>query len=234
MSNFFENAVPRNAVYTRNILRNVYIWMTLALSITGVVAFVLGQNTAFAEQFLGTPLYYVLLVGSVIMVFALSGFIMKMNPMVATLVFAAYSVLVGVIIAPIFAVYTATSIATTFFITAGLFGTMSVFAITTKRDLSSWGNFLMMAVIGLFIAGLVNMFLHSSVMGYIISFIGVLVFTALTAYDTQKIKRMSDSKGDNIVEADFIRLSILGALTLYLDFVNIFLYLLRFFGSSRN
>ena len=111
---------------------------------------------------------------------------------------------------------------------------MSIFAITTKRDLTSWGHYLMMAVIGLLIAGVINMFLHSDMMGFIVSFIGVIVFTGLTAYDTQKIKRMSDSLGDNVVEADFIRLSILGALSLYLDFINIFLYLLRFTGSSRN
>lgn len=234
MSNFFENAVPRNAVYTRNILRNVYIWMTLALSITGVVAFALGQNRDFAIGLFESGAIYAIWIGGVIMVFALSAFIMKMNPLLATVVFAAYSVLIGVSIAPIFVIYTTESIATTFFIAAGLFGTMSIFAITTKRDLSNWGTVLMMAVIGLLIAGVVNMFLHSTMMGYIISFIGVLVFTGLTAYDTQQIKRMSDSLGDNVVEADFIRLSILGALRLYLDFINIFLYLLRFFGGSRN
>lgn len=234
MSNFFENAIPRNATYTRNILRNVYVWMTMALAITGVVAYVIGQNVAMVESLHQSGTLLVIWIASIIAVFALSGFVMKMNPMVATVVFAAYSVLMGFVLSTVFITYSGTSIAATFFITAGLFATMSVFAVTTKRDLSSWGTFLMMGVIGLIIASVVNFFLASNVFSYIISFVGVLIFTGLTAYDTQKIKRMSDTLGDNVVEADFIRLSIMGALSLYLDFINIFLYLLRFFGASRD
>ncbi len=232
MSNFFENTASRSVVQTRSILRNVYIWMTLALTVTGIVAFMLGQNVSFVSGLFQSGAIWAVIIAQVVLVIAISGFVMKMSPAVATGVFALYSVLMGVSLSSIFLIYELGSIATAFFVTAGMFAGMSVWAITTKRDLTGMGNFLFMGLIGLLIASLINFFLKSSVMDYIISFVGVVIFTLLTAYDTQKIKRMSDSYGENIVEADYLRLSILGALTLYLDFINIFMYLLRFFGGS--
>ena len=232
MSNFFENTASRSVVQTRSILRNVYIWMTLALTVTGIVAFMLGQNVSFVSGLFQSGAIWAVIIAQVVLVIAISGFVMKMSPAVATGVFALHSVLMGVSLSSIFLIYELGSIATAFFVTAGMFAGMSVWAITTKRDLTGMGNFLFMGLIGLLIASLINFFLKSSVMDYIISFVGVVIFTLLTAYDTQKIKRMSDSYGENIVEADYLRLSILGALTLYLDFINIFMYLLRFFGGS--
>jgi FtsH-binding integral membrane protein len=232
MSNFFENTATQASVQTRSILRNVYVWMTLALTVTGIVAFALGQNTGFVLGLFNSGAIWAVLIGQIVLVFAISGFVMKMSPAVATGVFALYSVLMGVTLSSIFMVYEIGSIATAFFISAGMFAGMSVYAITTKRDLTGMGNILFMALIGLVIASLVNFFLKSSMMDYIISFAGVVIFSLLTAYDTQKIKRMSDATGTNIVEADYLRLSILGALTLYLDFINIFLFLLRLFGGS--
>ena len=232
MSNFFENAASHATVQTRSILRNVYIWMTLALTVTGVVAYAIGQNQEFVFGLIQSGAIWAIIIAEVVLVFAISGFVMKMSPAVATGVFALYSVLNGVSLSFIFIVYPIGNIAGAFFITAGMFAAMSVYAITTKRDLSGMGTFLLMGVIGLLIAGVINMFLKSGPLDYIISFAGVVIFTLLTAYDTQRIKRMSDEAGDNVVEADYLRLSILGALTLYLDFINIFLYLLRFFGGS--
>ena len=232
MSNFFENTASQASVQTRSILRNVYVWMTLALTVTGIVAFALGQNQQFVFGLFQSGAIWAVLIGQIVLVFAISGFVMKMSPAVATVVFALYSVLMGVTLSSIFMVYEIGSIATAFFISAGMFAGMSVYAITTKRDLTGMGNILFMALIGLVIASLVNFFLKSSMMDYIISFAGVVIFSLLTAYDTQKIKRLSDATGTNIVEADYLRLSILGALTLYLDFINIFLFLLRLFGGS--
>lgn len=233
MSNFFENAATNATVQTRSILRNVYIWMTLALTVTGLVAYAIGQNEGFVIGLIQSGAIWAIIIAEVVMVFAISGFVMKMSPTVATIVFALYSVLNGVSLSFIFIIYPIGNIAAAFFITAGMFAAMSVYAITTKRDLSGMGTFLFMGLIGLLIAGVVNAFLPNNTwLNYVISFVGVIIFTLLTAYDTQKIKRMSDAAGDNVVEADYLRLSILGALSLYLDFINIFLYLLRFFGGS--
>ena len=147
--------------------------------------------------------------------------------------FIVYSLLIGAMLSSIFILYTATSIASTFFVTAGTFGVMCVYGYLTKRDLTSIGNICLMAVIGLIIAGLVNLFLQSSVMSLIISGIGVLVFVGLTAYDSQKIKQLLLQEGMEVNDSTK-KIALLGSLTLYLDFINLFLYLLRFLGNRRN
>jgi len=233
MSNVNEFSIPRSVTHTRNILKNVYMWMTIALAITGVVAYGLSQNAAFMQSLIHSPAVFVIWIAQLATVFFLSAFVWKMSPTVATIVFALYAVLNGVTFSTIFLRYDLGSIATTFFITAGTFAAMSVYGLTTKRDLSKIGNYLLMGLIGVIIASVVNFFLNSSVIQYIISFVGVLVFVGLTAWDTQKIKKMSDAHGDSIGEADYIRLSIQGALSLYLDFINLFIFLLRLLGGRR-
>lgn len=238
MSNWNEMALDqsksRNA--TRNILKNVYIWMALALAITGLVAWSIGNNYELLVALAEANMFIIIPIATVVMVFVLSSMIQRMAPLVAIGVFVLYSALVGVSLSIIFAVYELGSIYQAFFGAAAMFAVMSVYGLTTKRDLTSWGTFLHMAVIGLFVANLLTFFisgLQSGPMNYIISSIGVLVFVGLTAYDTQRIKNQSEAYGDQINEADYIRLSIIGALQLYLDFINIFLYLLRLFGSRK-
>ncbi|AHC13523.1 Bax inhibitor-1/YccA family protein [Salinispira pacifica] len=222
-----------SAVMSRNLMRNVYIWMTLGLALTGVVAWGTAQNTQLVRTLAQNNGFLILMLVEVGLVFFISARIMQMSPMTATLTFAGYSALNGVTISFIFLAYTQQSIATTFFITAGMFGAMSIFAFVTRKDLSGWGSYLFMALIGVIIASLVNFFLNSQALSYIISYVGVLLFMGLTAYDTQRIKRMSDAMGENMSEPDYIRLSIMGALKLYLDFINMFLFLLRIFGGRR-
>ena len=154
-----------------------------------------------------------------------------MSSGMATLLFYVFAVVNGLALWPIFAVYTGESLTKTFLICAGTFGFMSIYGYFTNRDLSRMGSLLFMALIGLIIASLVNIFLHSDTMGWIISFVGILIFVGLTAWDTQQIKQMAQMAGDN---DSVSRLATLGALSLYLDFINLFLYLLRFFGDNRN
>jgi FtsH-binding integral membrane protein len=231
-TNAFEQT--RSMTMTRNILRNVYVWMTLGLAITGVVAFGVANNESLLRAIFSNQVFFFgIIIAQLAMVFVLSGMIMKLSAMVATLLFAGYSALNGLSLSIIFLAYTGTSIAQVFFITAGTFAAMSLYAVTTKKDLSGWGNYLFMGLIGIVIASLVNLFLRSDGMSFIISIIGVLLFTGLTAYDTQKIKRMSDYYGDGVGEENYIRLSILGALKLYLDFINLFLFMLRLLGNRK-
>ena len=158
---------------------------------------------------------------------------MTLSPSAATLGFAAYAVLNGVTLSLIFLAYTGASIASSLFITAGTFAGMSIYAVMTKRDLSSLGHYLIMGLWGIIIASVVNMFLRSSALYWLLSYGGVALFLGLTAYDTQMIKRWSDELGSSPSEADFLRISILGALKLYLDFINLFLFILRIFGRRR-
>jgi len=208
--------------------------MTLGLALTGVIALGVANNPPLLQAiFTNTGLFFGIIIAQLAMVWILSASIMKLNTTAATLMFAGYAALNGLSLSIIFLAYTGTSIASVFFITAGTFGAMSLYAITTKRDLSGWGNYLFMALIGLVVASLVNVFLRSDGMSFIISIVGVLLFTALTAYDTQAIKKMSDYYGDGVGEENYVRLSILGALKLYLDFINLFLYLLRILGNRK-
>ena len=174
-----------------------------------------------------------LLIAEIVLVFFLSARILSMQPLTATLCFAGYSILNGLTLSVVFLAYTSESITSTFFITAATFAGMCLYATTTKRDLSAMGSYLGMALWGLIIAAIVNMFLKSSTFDMMVSGIGVLVFCGLTAYDTQYILNISRNYSGSLDESDYIRFSIIGALKLYLDFVNMFLYLLRFFGRRK-
>ena len=220
----------------------VYNYMTIGLALTGLTAFgtyslafteVGGRvvPNALGQALFGSALVYVLMLAPLALVFFLSFRIGKMSVGAAQATFWGYAALLGVSLAMIFAVYTAASITQVFFITAGTFGAMSLWGYTTNRDLTGMGSFLFMGLIGIILASIVNMFLGSSALGFAISIIGVLVFTGLTAYDTQKIKEMYYVGDDGTVAG---RKAIMGALRLYLDFINLFLMLLRLFGQGRS
>ena len=212
----------------------VYNLMAIALGITGVAAFgtaVLAQsNPAFAQLIYASPLRWVVMLAPLALVFFLSFRIHSMSVSTAQTTFWGYAALLGVSLSSIFLVYTGASITQTFFITATTFGAMSLYGYTTKKDISSWGSFLFMGLIGLIIASIVNIFMASSALSFAISAIGVLVFTGLTAYDTQKIKE-SYFEGDDSDTAG--RKAIIGALELYLDFINLFIMLLRLLGNRE-
>jgi FtsH-binding integral membrane protein len=210
------------------LVRQVYAWMGAGLVITAFMAFATLSSPVVLKAILGNRiLYFGLLIGELALVFTLSGAINRMNAVTATLIFIAYSALNGVTLSVIALVYTSSSIASTFVITAGMFGAMSAYGYVTRRDLTSWGSFLFMGLIGIVIASVVNIFVGSSAVSWVVSGIGVIVFTGLTAYDTWKIKEMA-ARGE-----EGRKPAILGALTLYLDFINLFLMLLRFTGNRR-
>jgi FtsH-binding integral membrane protein len=234
MSDRNISSLSSQAVRTRSLLRNTYLWMTGGLALTGVVAFGVASNQAVVQALVSNMiLFFGLIVGELILVIYLSRRIMTLSPGAAVGGFALFAALNGVTLSLIFLAYTGTAIARVFFITAGTFAGVSLYAATTRRDLSGIGQYLFMGLIGIIIASLVNFFLRSETLYWIISYIGVAVFVGLTAYDTQIIKRWSDQHGDSLAEADFMRLSILGALKLYLDFINLFLFFLRIFGRRR-
>lgn len=214
-------------------ISKVYGWMSAALVITGVVA-MWAASTPSVQQliFPGNTMmpFYILIAAEFGAVIYLSARINKMSAETAGMVFILYSVLNGLTLSMVFLIYTSSSIASTFLVTAATFGVMSAYGYMTKKDLTSIGNLAFMALIGIIIASVVNMFMQSEVMYWVITYAGVLIFVALTAYDTQKIKRMASY--DDSAE-DYTKKSILGALTLYLDFVNLFLYLLRFMGNRK-
>ena len=225
----------------RAYMLRVYNYMAIGLGLTGVAAYLTyslsfqdvgGQivPTALGQTLFGSPLMWVIIFAPLALVFFLSFRIHTMSVGAAQSTFWVYAALVGVSLATIFVIYTAESITQVFFITAATFGAMSLWGYTTQRDLTGMGSFLFMGLIGIIIAMLVNIFLQSSALGFAISVIGVLVFTGLTAYDTQKIKEMYDVSDDGTVAG---RKAIMGALRLYLDFLNLFLMLLRLFGQSR-
>lgn len=217
-----------------SLFRQVYLWMAMALAITGMMALlVAGSPTMLSLIFSSKLTFFALIIAEIALVWYLSARIERLSFTTATLMFIVYSLLNGAMLSSIFILYTATSIASTFFVTAGTFGVMCVYGYLTKRDLTSIGNICLMAVIGLIIAGLVNIFLQSSVMSLIISGIGVLVFVGLTAYDSQKIKQLLLQEGMEVNDSTK-KIALLGSLTLYLDFINLFLYLLRFLGDRRN
>jgi FtsH-binding integral membrane protein len=224
----------------------VYNYMAIGVALTGVAAWLAFQLaggdavrvtprgivglTDFGRMLFSTPGMIVMLVGTFGLVMFISFRIDKLQPSTALALFLTYATLLGVMLSSIFIQYTGTSITRVFFISAASFGALSLYGYTTKRDLSPIGAFLVMGLIGLFIAMLVNIFLQSSQMAWIISVVGVLIFAGLTAWDTQKIKEMYDVNDDGTVTA---RKAIMGALTLYLDFINLFLFLLRLIGDRR-
>jgi len=222
-------------------LAKVFNWMAIGLGLTGVIAF-LTINSQTALQMLFTVqdgyakpnmLLYGLLIAELGLVFYLSARVQKISAQAATGIFLGYSALNGVTLSTILLYYTASSVVATFFVTAGMFGAMAVYGFVTKKDLSSWGSFLFMGLIGIIIASVVNMFLGSSMMSWVISGIGVIIFTGLTAYDVQQITRMGEQGIMNGGESAIRKGAIMGALKLYLDFINLFLMLLRFMGDRR-
>ncbi len=221
----------------RTYLANVFMWMFLALAITAATSWLFATSENLMSLLIN-PETGSMSIGGWIAMLAPFGLVIwmsmgfqKMSASTMVLVFIAYSVLMGVSLSFIFLAFTGTSIATTFLITAGMFGTMAVVGYTTKTDLTKFGSIMIMGLVGIIIASVVNMFLGSAMMDYIISFLGVLIFTGLTAYDVQKLKRIGAQIHS---ENDATRkLTIMGALTLYLDFINLFLFLLRFFGNRK-
>jgi len=210
----------------------VYGWMSLGLVLTGLVALYTASSEALLGFIFGTKwMFFGLIILELISVGILVSMINRMSANLATFVFFIYAVLNGLTMSCIFIVYTASSIASTFFVTAGTFAVMSIYGYTTKTDLSKWGNILFMGLVGLCISSIANYFMQSETLYWITSYAGVLIFVGLTAYDTQKIKNMNiignEGSDDDHKEA------IMGALTLYLDFINLFLYLLRIFGRRR-
>lgn len=211
------------------LIRQVYAWMAAGLTVTALFALVTVSSPALLKTIVGNKfVFYGLMIGELALVFILSGALHRLSTGVATLLFLGYSALNGLTLSVIFLVYTADSIATTFVITAAMFGAMSLYGYLTKRDLTSWGSFLFMGLIGVVIASLINIFLRSDAVSWVVSAIGVIVFTGLTAYDTWKIKEMAT------IETQTRKYAIIGALTLYLDFINLFLMLLRLLGGRRD
>jgi len=211
-----------------DILWVTYRWMSVGLAITGLVAWLVSQNEEAIALIFGTRMtFYVLLFAQLGLVVAFSAVAHRVSTIAAAAMFLGYAALTGLTFSVIFLVYTASSIASTFFVTAGAFAGLSVFGAVTKKDLSGVGRFALFALIGLIIAGIVNIFLASTTLMWISTFAGVLIFAGLTAYDTQKLKEMyaAGYGGGN--------LALRGALTLYLDFINMFLFLLRIFGRRR-
>ena len=225
----------RSEILVNDFVRSVYNWMAVGLCLTGAVAFYVSSSEAMMRFIFGNSMVFIVLILAELgLVFAISGMINKMSASTATSLFVLYSALNGVTLSFIFLAYTSTSIASTFFICGGTFVACSIYGWTTKKDLTSMGGFLTMGLIGIIIASLVNMFIRSSAMNMIISYIGVIVFVGLTAYDTQKLKNMAMTQPAGADGAVVRKGAILGALSLYLDFINLFLMLLRIFGQGRD
>ncbi len=214
------------------LMRKVYLWMTLALVITGVTAYGVANSPGLMMTIATNQiLFWGLIIAEFGLVFAISAAINKLSLTTATLLFILYSVINGATLSFIFAVYTMSSIASVFFITAATFAVMAFWGYTTKTDLTSMGKILIMALIGIIIATIVNIFLKSTGLEMIVSYLGVLIFVGLTAYDSQKIKQMLLMAPDAGESAQ--KIALLGALSLYLDFINLFIYLLRIFGRRE-
>lgn len=215
------------------LMRKVYTWMTLALVITGITAWVVAHSPAILQMIMTNKILFLgLLFGELILVWSVSAAIDRLSLTTATLLFVLYSVLNGVTMSFIFLAYTYESVTNVFLITAGTFAAMAFFGYFTKTDLSSIGRILFMALIGLIIATIVNIFVKSSGFGMILNYLGVLIFVGLTAWDTQKIKQMLSMAEDTGETAQ--KVALMGALSLYLDFINLFIHLLRIMGNNRN
>ena len=229
--NYDSNGEGVLNTYVSQVMRKVFTKMFLAMVITAISAFVVLSSPALLTAiFSNSLIYWGLLIAEIVMVIALSASINKLSKTGASVLIYVYSILNGVTLSCIALVYTASSIGLTFAITAGVFAVMAIYGYVTKNDLTKFGSYLTMALFGLIICIVVNLFMQSSKMEWIISFAGVVIFIGLTAWDVQKIKRMATMTDYN--NAD--KLATIGALSLYLDFINLFLYLLRFFGNSRD
>lgn len=236
--NWYDVDSLRNKDYAMStafptLMRKVFVWMTLALAITGLTAYgVATSPTILSLIFSSKVTFFGLIIAEFALVFAISGAINRLSLSTATLLFILYSVINGATLSTIFFAFSVATIGKVFFITAGTFGAMALVGYTTKTDLTSMGKLLFMALLGIIIASVVNMFVGSSGLDLILSYVGVLVFVGLTAYDTQKIKQMCQAAPDAGESAQ--KLALIGALSLYLDFINLFLYLLRIFGNNRD
>lgn len=211
----------------QNFMQRVYQWMSIGLALTGAVAMWVAGNPALLRSLSG-GLFFVLVIAELGIVFWLSSQILKISPQAAMTGFLIYSALNGMTLSFIFLVYTSASIASVFFMTAGTFAAVSLYGWTTKQDLTSMGSYLFMALIGLILASVVNIFLRSPALDWALSYLGIAIFVGLTAYDTQKLKEIHRSNA-SVPE----QLAIVGALRLYLDFINLFIMLLRIFGRRR-
>ncbi len=231
-SSFSQNAI---LVKTNSFIRSVYNWMAIALLLTGVTAYYVSHNQTLTQLIYGTPgLIMVLIFAELGFVFYLSARIQKLNATTATALFTIYSILNGITLSFIFFRYTSTSIVSTFIICSVTFLCCSIYGMMTKKDLTSLGGFMFMGLIGIVIASVVNIFLQSSGMQMIISYIGVVVFIGLTAYDTQKLKTMAVTLPSNATGAMIRKGALMGALSLYLDFINLFIMMLHIFGGSKD
>ena len=214
------------------LLKNVYAWMALALGVTGVAAMYVSNNqTILSFMFEHFGLVMGLLIAELLLAVVFTALFNRLSFNVASILFGLYALLTGVSISPIFLLYTQESIALTFFVTAGTFGAMSLFGYFTKKDLSPWGRYLMMGLLGIIIASVVNLFMQSSRLEWITTYVGVVVFVLLTAYDTQKIKNLLVERDE--LNEGALKLALLGSFMLYLDFINLFLKLLRLFGKRK-
>ena len=222
-------------VRVNSFVRSVYNWMAIGLGITGVVAYGVANSPGVTEVIFGSQLvFFGLIIAQLAMVYMISARIQRMQASTATMLFIVYSALNGATLSSIFLVYAQSAITSTFFICAATFTACSVYGWTTRRDLTTMGGFLTMGLIGIVIASVVNMFVQSGAVSTIVSYVGVLVFVGLTAYDTQDIKNMALSQPADIDAGAVRKGAILGALKLYLDFINLFLMLLRIFGGRRD
>ena len=225
---------PQTQVLVNEFIRSVYNWMAIGLGLTGFVAFYVSNSQTLFNFIFGNKLvFFGLIIAELGLVFYLSARVQKIEASTATAMFVLYSALNGATLSAIFLIYTSSSITSTFFICAATFITCSIYGMMTKRDLTSLGGFMAMGLIGIIIASVVNLFIRSSGMSMVISYIGVLVFVGLTAYDTQKLKHMALSQPAGIGAGVVRKGAILGALALYLDFINLFLMLLRILGDRR-
>lgn len=223
-----------NAAFA-TLMRNVYVWMCAGLSMTALTAMIIARNPEAMSMLLqNSLLLYGSMIAELVLVIYLTARISKMSFVSAGIAFAAYAILNGVTMSFIFLAYTTESIVSTFAVTAGTFGAMALVGTFIKKDLSGLGRVLIMALIGIIIATIVNIFVASSGLAMILNYAGVIIFTGLTAYDTQRIKVLLLEASQMGVSDQTQKIALMGSLTLYLDFINLFLYLLRFFGSSRD
>jgi hypothetical protein len=233
-----QQTVPYKSTQTQVIvngfIRSVYNWMAIGLALTGFAAFYVVSNETLVNLIRNPIIFFGLIIVELAMVFSISARISKLKASTATSLFVIYAILNGVTLSSILFIYTMSSVASTFFICALTFGICSVYGMVTKKDLTGIGQFMFMGLIGIIVASVVNLFIGSSGLSMIISYLGVFIFVGLTAYDTQKLKQMALTQPANLDAATIRKGAILGALTLYLDFINMFLFLLHIFGTSRD
>lgn len=224
----------RTGLLVGKLMQKTYLWMTFGLIITALTAlYVAGNKSLLMAIFSSSTTYFILIIAELFLVGFLAARIHKLSLPVATVMFMAYSALNGATLSILLLHYAPEVIATTFFVTAGTFAAMSLVGFVVKRDLSAGGKFLMVCLFGIIIATVVNMFMHSPMLHMLISYVGVVVFAGLTAYDTQKLRLMFEAAGDDMTETHQ-KMALLGSLTLYLDFINLFLFLLRIFGGGSD